>query len=75
MKYVPIILGFVTSGMATAVPLADGPPLPVGEIGWQGSANPGRPIVEVWGQGCEVRFPSEYPFVGSSGITSLTLKS
>lgn len=58
MRYIPTILVFVTSAMAAAVPLPDGLPLPLGEIGWQGSPVPGAPVIEVWGESFEVRIPS-----------------
>jgi hypothetical protein len=61
MRYIPTIFSFVTSAMAAAVPLPDGLPFPVGEIGWQGSPVPGGPVVEVWGQSFEVCIASHSP--------------
>lgn len=56
MKHISIFLSLAAAvAGATLGPRADaGPPLPVGEIGWEGSVTPGGPVVKVWGADLDV---------------------
>ncbi|EUC26630.1 hypothetical protein COCCADRAFT_10590 [Bipolaris zeicola 26-R-13] len=46
MQHFAIFLSFIASAMTAAVPPSLQPPLPIGEIGWQGSVTPGGPTIE-----------------------------
>lgn len=67
MQHFAIFLSFIASAMTAAVPPSLQPPLPIGEIGWQGSVTPGGPMIEVWGQSFEVRDPLHPCWLNYSG--------
>ena len=60
MKHITVLFGFVASAMAAVVPPAPALPLPLGEVGWQGSVTPGGPTIEVWGESFEVRDAQDF---------------
>ncbi|KAK6221646.1 hypothetical protein CH63R_13472 [Colletotrichum higginsianum IMI 349063] len=54
MRFAAIIVSLAASVTASAVlPVPSTPPLPVGEVRWQGVVVPGKAEVEVWGASFE----------------------
>ncbi|TLD20689.1 hypothetical protein PspLS_08542 [Pyricularia sp. CBS 133598] len=51
MHYFTTILSLAAYASASAI--GNIPPLPIGELGWEGSVVPGGPKVEVWGSSFE----------------------
>lgn len=56
MKHFNAILNLaaVAAGAALRASSEPGPPLPLGELGWEGSITPGGPVVKVWGESFDV---------------------
>ncbi|KAH6663319.1 hypothetical protein F5X68DRAFT_251534 [Plectosphaerella plurivora] len=53
MRSIAIIVGLAATAVTAAVLPISRPPLPIGEIGWEGVVIPGQPAVEVWGSSFE----------------------
>ncbi|KAH7353391.1 hypothetical protein B0T11DRAFT_356454 [Plectosphaerella cucumerina] len=53
MKHVGVLLSLAAAAAGAAIGSRSlpesGPPLPMGEIGWEGSVIPGGPLVKIWG--------------------------